>query len=350
MKKTIIRIVNCVLVLSIICSLISLPVGAQHVTELNATEVDAAETLVPQGVSQSRSAITFTCGQKQTGSFGMYPETFEYSVSLPANQGVVFSAWGAGEVTATVQSLTVIAPNGTTTNIPRVNNTTNFYGVVNTTVAGIYTIRVYGALGTYYVNCVSGYKQTSNTNSTYNRAAAAQYARQHAKSYNTAYPSWGADCTNYVSQCVYAGGMPKITASSHSNANDSHWYLTNATNYSPSWTGADWFMRHWAKVREYGNYVYNGRAYSVRIYTKDYVLNNKATVGSFISVGDVVHYLSASNSNAYHSTIISVKNSNTDIKFCAHSQNRKDEDFFTYISGVNIGIHEFIVVVKISNN
>lgn len=62
MKKTIIGIVNYVLVLSIICSLISLPAGAQHVTELNATEVDVAETLVPQGVSQSRSITTFTVG------------------------------------------------------------------------------------------------------------------------------------------------------------------------------------------------------------------------------------------------------------------------------------------------
>ena len=79
------------------------------------------------------------------------------------------------------------------------------------------------------------------------------------------------------------------------------------------------------------------------------MLNNKATVGSFISVGDVVHYLSASNSNAYHSTIISEKTSNTTINFCAHTDDRLNEDFFTYISGSDVDSHEFIVVVKIIN-
>jgi len=43
--------------------------------------------------------------------------------------------------------------------------------------------------------------------SAYSGKDAAAYAKKHAKKYNTAYPAWDADCTNFVSQCVKAGGI-----------------------------------------------------------------------------------------------------------------------------------------------
>lgn len=42
----------------------------------------------------------------------------------------------------------------------------------------------------------------------YDRAAAVHYANTWWDSYNPAYPRFDVDCTNYVSQCLRAGGAP----------------------------------------------------------------------------------------------------------------------------------------------
>ena len=47
---------------------------------------------------------------------------------------------------------------------------------------------------------------------TYNVAAAVAYADKYAKSYNPSYVKHtNNDCANFVSQCIYAGGIPKDT-------------------------------------------------------------------------------------------------------------------------------------------
>ena len=51
---------------------------------------------------------------------------------------------------------------------------------------------------------------TSSAAVAYNRAAAATYADTYWQSYNPAWPSFarkGGDCTNFVSQALYAGGI-----------------------------------------------------------------------------------------------------------------------------------------------
>ena len=45
----------------------------------------------------------------------------------------------------------------------------------------------------------------------YNRQLAAKYAMDWAESRNPQYKDyekWGGDCTNFVSQCLHAGGIP----------------------------------------------------------------------------------------------------------------------------------------------
>lgn len=45
----------------------------------------------------------------------------------------------------------------------------------------------------------------------YDRRSAAKYAMKWALSSNPAYKNyeaWGGDCTNFISQCVHAGGIP----------------------------------------------------------------------------------------------------------------------------------------------
>ncbi|MCL1802511.1 MAG: amidase domain-containing protein [Eubacteriaceae bacterium] len=54
---------------------------------------------------------------------------------------------------------------------------------------------------------------TGNANSSYNRDAAKAYAAKWWDSRNPDYPNFGStssDCTNFVSQCLKAGGLQEI--------------------------------------------------------------------------------------------------------------------------------------------
>ena len=70
----------------------------------------------------------------------------------------------------------------------------------------------------------------------YNREAAVDYARKWALSRNPNYYNFdklGGDCTNFVSQCIHAGGgimNPTPTFG---------WYYYSAASRSPSWTGVE---------------------------------------------------------------------------------------------------------------
>lgn len=71
----------------------------------------------------------------------------------------------------------------------------------------------------------------------YDRQKAVQYAHKWAYGRNKRYLQFdglGGDCTNFISQCLYAGGMPmnykKIFG----------WYYISANNRAPAWTGAQY--------------------------------------------------------------------------------------------------------------
>lgn len=72
----------------------------------------------------------------------------------------------------------------------------------------------------------------------YDRRAALRYAARWARMRNPEYYDYtgiGGDCTNFVSQCVYAG-------SGVMNYTDTFgWYYINANDKSPSWTGVEYF-------------------------------------------------------------------------------------------------------------
>lgn len=74
--------------------------------------------------------------------------------------------------------------------------------------------------------------------SPYNRAAAVTYARQWAYGRNPLfydYEKIGGDCTNFASQCVYAGsGVMNYTK-------ELGWYYIDANNKAPAWTGVEYF-------------------------------------------------------------------------------------------------------------
>lgn len=64
----------------------------------------------------------------------------------------------------------------------------------------------------------------------YDRREAVRYAERWWNSYNPEYPVFEVDCTNYISQCLHAGGAPMRGAPDRSNG---WWYQQD--NWSYSW-------------------------------------------------------------------------------------------------------------------
>ncbi len=72
----------------------------------------------------------------------------------------------------------------------------------------------------------------------YNRAAAVAYAHKWAYGRNPQYYDYeeiGGDCTNYASQCLYAGTGVMNFSPTYG------WYYINANKKAPAWTGVEYF-------------------------------------------------------------------------------------------------------------
>ena len=89
----------------------------------------------------------------------------------------------------------------------------------------------------------------------YNREKAIEYAKRWANSRNPDYYNYeflGGDCTNFISQCIFAG-----TGIMNYNKTNG-WYYINANDKSPSWTGVEFlynFLVSNKSVGPFGNEV-----------------------------------------------------------------------------------------------
>ena len=74
----------------------------------------------------------------------------------------------------------------------------------------------------------------------YNREAAVEYARRWAFGRNPRYYDFsriGGDCTNFASQCLFAGvGIMNFTP-------DIGWYYRSENDRAAAWTGVEYFYR-----------------------------------------------------------------------------------------------------------
>lgn len=86
----------------------------------------------------------------------------------------------------------------------------------------------------------------------YDRQAAVEYATMWAFDRNPYYYDFeniGGDCTNFVSQCIYAGcGVMNYTPVFG-------WYFIDINNRSPSWTGVEFFYRFMTSNASVGPYA-----------------------------------------------------------------------------------------------
>lgn len=74
----------------------------------------------------------------------------------------------------------------------------------------------------------------------YNRKNVYEYAKKWAYSRNPQYYNYdpvGGDCTNFVSQCIYAG------CKQMNYSKNNGWYYINGNNKSPSWTGVEFLYK-----------------------------------------------------------------------------------------------------------
>lgn len=310
---------------------------AAHAVESSDNTV--AVTSDASTITTSTEDPIITCGTLMTDTLGMTPESRRYRVYLRQGTTVAFASTGVCVIT-----FSVCTPTGELLGtVNKVSNSSFIrFGTFQMPSSGYYTIIIYGSCGVFKANCLTGQGTSSNTNTRYNRTKAAAYALQYWNGHNTAYPLYGADCTNFVSQCVYDGGMPMIVG-----GNDSHWYYSS-NGRSPSWAGADWFMRHWTKIRLSS---YNGRAYRVNIYTRDYILSHWSDFFANVEKGDIIQYLQWGNSSkAYHSAIaVAKKASEQEIEYCSHSSVCNNGSLQSYIED-EIYSDEWIIVIRISSN
>ena len=153
-------------------------------------------------------------------------------------------------------------------------------------------------------------KTNSNTsaNSNYNREWAANYAITYGPNPHSAYKYFGGDggdCTNFVSQCLYAGTMPMLPSDAFwgitSKSNIANWFyiagVAGADWYTVSFTSATNFNKHWGQT--------NMRAYQ----TIEYASGNEALKDIdflmwYLKKGDIIQLKYTSNDNLWHSMII----------------------------------------------
>lgn len=151
----------------------------------------------------------------------------------------------------------------------------------------------------------------------YTPSKAVKYAYEWVKSRNPDYPNYSNDCTNFVSQCLFNGGVAKTKPSSlpaGTYETKDYWYCEKfpaefVWRVSTPWiriSGNNNFHDYWAPRVPDGNYA------------------SHTTVSNYGQVGDVVLWRHAGTLNRFHTTIIT-KKSNGIVYLTYHSNDTKDK-------------------------
>lgn len=139
----------------------------------------------------------------------------------------------------------------------------------------------------------------------YNRSAAFEYAKEWAYKRNPRYYNFdgiGGDCTNFISQCIYAGcGVMNYKPTFG-------WYYINVNDRAPAWSGV--------------KYLYN------------FLTSNKGTgpVGVEVGledaqIGDVIQL---GNDNGYYHSLVVTGVTSTEIYIATHTLDSYMRGLSTY--------------------
>lgn len=142
----------------------------------------------------------------------------------------------------------------------------------------------------------------------YDRLKAIEYAKKYAFDYNENYydfKSLGGDCTNFISQCLFAGGI-------NMDYSQNGWFYSSINSRSASWTSVE--------------------------YLWDYCVQNKNIKFKEcnikeLEIGDIIQFFAPALNRFYHTVIItkiiepiSVKN----ILVSSHDNNAYNKSLLEY--------------------
>ena len=159
----------------------------------------------------------------------------------------------------------------------------------------------------------------------YNRENAVAYAKKFAFSQNTQFANFagiGGNCTNFVSQCIYAGSCEMNYKPTFG------WYYISLDDRSPSWSGVEYFYNFMIENADLGPFG--------RVATSDELEN-----------GDVIQL--GRQEDGYYHTLLVVGFNGEDILVAAQTDNAYlrplstyDYDYARYIKilGVRLDIPE----------
>lgn len=149
----------------------------------------------------------------------------------------------------------------------------------------------------------------------YDREAAVRYAKKWAYGRNPAFYDYsriGGDCTNFASQCIYAGAKVMNYTPTFG------WFYKSANDRTPSWTGVEYLY----------NFLVNNKGAGP--YAEDMPLSE-------LEIGDVVQ-LGKATGDFYHSPVI-VEISRGQIYVAAHSYDVYGKALSSYSYDLVRGIH-----------
>lgn len=140
----------------------------------------------------------------------------------------------------------------------------------------------------------------------YDRIRAVEYARRWAFDRSPLFESYngiGGDCTNFVSQCIYAGSCIM------NFIRDLGWYYISPTNRAPAWTGVEFFYNFMTENRGVGPFA-------------------RETYPGGLEAGDVIQ-LGTLEGDYYHTLLVTGIESGVYL-VAAHSNDALDRPLDTY--------------------
>lgn len=148
----------------------------------------------------------------------------------------------------------------------------------------------------------------------YNRNEAVEYAKTWAMARNSQYLNFdgiGGDCTNFASQCLFAGiGIMNYTK-------DIGWYYNSPTDRAAAWSDARYFRKFMLSNTNEGPF---GNSAPINILEK----------GDFISLNNGIEY--------YHTLVVTGYENNQPL-VCAHTDDSYMRKLSTYHYISAQGIH-----------
>lgn len=147
----------------------------------------------------------------------------------------------------------------------------------------------------------------------YNRKAAVEYARKWAYSRNPAYYNFnanGGDCTNFASQCLFAGiKVMNVTP-------DIGWFYRSLNNRAAAWTGVEYFWQFLSENAK-GSGVGSGAGpYAMEVGLEE------LEIGDFVQLG-------RSTGDFYHTPIVVGFSGRTPL-LAAHTYDVYGKSLFSY--------------------